>query len=1177
MSEFFKAQMDYVFFVYGLAFILLAAVTYNMRADSTDSPKWQWLGFFALLHGINEWADMIVLSLETTGVYFNTARFIIMLASFLCLFEFGRTGLVVFRQKPFPVYYYFPFLIAPLFAFSYGIAGMSAVTRSSCGLFGGVLAGIVMLRFGINVRKRRFGNDFIFASAFMLAYALLTGLVTHKTDFFPGNILNHESFMSIFRLPVQIFRAASAVFISVFIWRYYCVWKNERFSSSFKRMRTYQQLVYVAIAVVIVLGWIVTEAGARKADGDERAHVLKTAALVASAIDPSMVASLNAEPSDKDLDEFSRLKTILTQFGDSQPDIRYLYIMGKNPEGKVFFYVDSCPTRLIESSTFAEPGEIYPDATKEFLMAFENGHKFVEGPVSDEWGTWISGLAPVFSEGNPKPLAIVGIDLDAARWKLMIAEARRLPIFITLLVSCLMIMFFTVQIQSEDVKEALKNSERTLRDVLDHVHDAISVHTISGEILDVNNRMLDLYRLDAESLKKLSVTRDLTVDQAGADTFRALWRRALREGNCFFEWRTLRPADGFEFDVDVYLCRMNLADRPVVVATVRDITERKKVEDELRILSNAIEQSPASVIITDKSGLIQYVNPRAVSLSGFSANEIMGRKIASMNFEICLEDSGRKDKIMDAVLSGKEWHGEMRHIVKSGGFYWAQASISPIRDKNGKITHHIFVSEDITDRKQAAIELEKAKEAAENANRAKSLFLANMSHEIRTPLNAILGFSQLLGKDDSLDLLQQKQLNIINKSGEHLLSLINSVLEMSKIESGTVSLDITSIDIHGMVCDLDIVFRARAEAKNIEFEFLKSDNMPKYVMADEIKLRQILTNLLGNALKFTDSGKIRFSVTSEIMDGDEGACKLVFEVEDTGSGIDANEVEKLFRYFEQAQSSAKGKGGTGLGLAISREFARLMGGDINVRSEYGQGSVFTANIRAAISRISDHRQSYRNIVAVSSESLPVNVHVVDDMDANRFLLKSILEPKGFTYSESSNGAEALENIKRIKPDIVLMDMLMPVMDGYTATKILKTSPETSSIAVIAVTASAFEEEKNRILEIGSDGYIRKPFNIGELLETIKTVVGIEYIYKDDHTEKTEDLTKASLENANLLSALPEELRLRIRDATVSADYDMLMELVEEVAEISKKASEYLVEQVSSYNYEAIVHVLDGSL
>lgn len=1172
VSSFLESQMDYVFFIYGLAFILLSAFTFNMRGDSADAPKWKWLGFFALVHGINEWLDMLRFSMENQGQYHAGLSAFLLAMSFIFLFEFGRSSFHVFMKKRPGIYVYLLLIFPPMIALPAGADAYSAAVRNILGLTGGLLAASVLLRFGISLKGKGGSKDLVFAALFMAIYAISAGIITSKTDFFPGNMINQDRFRDFFNFPVQIIRAGAAMFVSAFIWRYYSFWRRDlEYSSSQKKMTTQQYVAFITIAIVVSAGWFITESGARRTDHIEREHVLKKAALVASAIDIDLLSQLRLEPSDKDLPAYKKLKSILTRFGDSQNDIRYLYIMGMHEDGNVFFFLDSAPTRLFSQSSFAEPGEPYTEATDEFKTSFMDGHQFVEGPVPDEWGVWISGLVPIFRENEKKPVAVVGIDLDARKWSIMIAESRRLPILITLLMSCLIVLLFTVQIQSEIAKEALKKSEKTLRDVLNHIHDAISVHAVTGEIIYANNRMLDLYQINRDGLSKLSVINDLTVSSQGAKDFRSIWKKAVKEGDQFFEWRTKRPGDGHEFDVDVYLCGMNFGERPVIVATVRDITERKRVEDRIRILSLAIEQSPAAVIITDSLGSIEYVNPKFFVLTSLSASEIKGKSLDCLNYDRDTDEFTRH--IKNALRNGMEWHGEIRHINGSGGFYWAHASLSPIRSQSGKISHFIFVSEDITDRKNAALELERAKEQAETANRAKSMFLANMSHEIRTPLNAILGFSQLLAKDDNLGSAQQKQLNIINKSGEHLLALINSVLEMSKIEAGSIRLEISPVDLHGLLKDLDIIFRSRVEAKNLEFDFQMSPEVPRYIMADDTKLRQILTNLLGNALKFTETGRIRFSAHAEEDDNKKDSYNIRFEIEDSGSGISAEEVGKIFTYFEQAQSSAKGKGGTGLGLAISREFARLMDGDIEVKSIYGKGSVFFAHVSAKKSRVAEVKESFKKVIAVAPSSLPVKVHVSDDMDANRLLLRSILEPKGFEVTESVNGAEALEIVKKNRPDIVLMDMLMPVMDGYTATKILKTSPETSSIAVVAVTASAFEEEKNRILEIGSDGYIRKPFNIGELLETIKAVLGLEYIYKEDEEKIKPEDDSASLENASFFQSLPKDLLEKIKDATLSADYDLLMELIKEAEKQSVEAGRYLKNQVTTFNYETIMEVI----
>lgn len=1174
MSEFFKSQMDYVFFIYGLGFIILSAVTYNMTGDSEDAPKWKYLGLFGLFYGIHEWFYMPGTGIEPALPYPDSIQTAFLVASIVFLLEFGRTGFRVFRKKQPGFWFYIPFSAIPFTAYFFGADIASLVARNITGSAGCLLGAAVLYGHGLTAKRKGLGNDMMAASGFMAFYAVTSGLIIPVYDFCPGYIPNYDNFISASGFPVQILWTLSCILLSSFIWRYYCRYRNSaRYSLSDRNTKIYQQMSIIAIASVVSAGWFITEYVAKRTDLENRQHVLDKTRLIASAIDPELLARLSGSPADAELPEYGHIREILTQFGDSQKDIRYLYIMGMNKDGKIFFHVDACPSRLVKTSDFATPGDIYPDATREFILSLKDGHSFVEGPVPDEWGIWISGIVPVYGKNRKDPVAVAGIDIDASRWNQMILSARRLPIMITLLVSCIVIMFFTAQIQSEAVKDALKNAERTLRDILDHIHDAISVHTIKGEIIDVNNRMLSLYGISMQELGKLSVIRDLTVGEDGKKSFREIWKKAVREGDQFFEWKTIRPGDGHIFDVDVYLCRMNLGYRPVIVATVRDITERKRVEDQLRILSMALEQSPAAVTIADSSGHIQYVNPMFTVISGFSPEEISGRHIEFMNYE--KENRAFLADITNAVESGSEWRGEVRLTKKNGGFYWAHASLSPIKNREGIISHYIFINEDITDRKKAEFELEKAKETAENANRAKSLFLANMSHEIRTPLNAILGFSQLLVKDETLDEWQVKQLEIINKSGEHLLSLINSVLEMSKIESGRIQLDMAPVDLHGILGDLDIIFRSRAEGKNLVFDFTMSPSVPKYIFSDDTRLRQILTNLLGNALKFTDSGKIGFLAEAEKIENAPDSCLIKIVVEDTGPGIPENETDRIFRYFEQAQSSSKGKGGTGLGLAISREFARLMGGDITFASIYGKGSVFYATIRAKKSMGAETRESFRKVTGIESRFLPVKVHVVDDMNTNRLLMKSILVPRGFEFQESENGAVALEKIKKDRPDIILMDMLMPVMDGYTATRILKTSTETASIPVIAVTASAFEEDKSRILEIGSSGYIRKPFNIGELLEIIKSVLKIEYIYRENDIKKSEKDLKSLVSDPSSIKSLPAGLLEKIKDATLSADFDRLLELADEAMHESREAGEYLKNKIMAFNYEEIINAIEN--
>jgi PAS domain S-box-containing protein len=372
---------------------------------------------------------------------------------------------------------------------------------------------------------------------------------------------------------------------------------------------------------------------------------------------------------------------------------------------------------------------------------------------------------------------------------------------------------------------------------------------------------------------------------------------------------------------------------------VKDRTaELERAVEDLHMLSQAIENGPASVIIANPEGHIEYVNPKFCETTGYSKAEAIGKKANLLN-------SGAHppeffQELWTAIQAGDTWRGEFRNRKRNGDVYWESACISTVRDAQGRPRHFVAITEDITERKQAAEELKRAKEAADAASRTKTAFLASMSHEIRTPMHAILGYSQLMLRDDSISPQTKENLRIVNRSGEHLLALINDVLEMSKIESGRLQLDMADFDLESLLRDLAAMFRLRTAGKGVSLAVIQDDGMPRRVAADEGKLRQILINLLGNAVKFTHVGGIALRASLRTTD----RPWLVVEVEDTGVGIAASEIGKLFRPFEQTSSGRQTQSGTGLGLAISMEYARLMGGGISVSSEVGKGSTFRLEI-----------------------------------------------------------------------------------------------------------------------------------------------------------------------------------------------------------------------------------------
>ncbi|MEB3341082.1 PAS domain S-box protein [Okeania sp.] len=426
----------------------------------------------------------------------------------------------------------------------------------------------------------------------------------------------------------------------------------------------------------------------------------------------------------------------------------------------------------------------------------------------------------------------------------------------------------------------------------------------------------------------------------------------------------------------------------------------------------------------------------------------------------------------------------------------------------------------IIEHKQAEIDLKNAKEAAETANFAKSNFLASMSHELRTPLNAILGFSQLLARDNSLNKHQIEQIEIINNSGEHLLSLINDILSMSKIEAGKVTLKEDLFDLYSFLQNLQDMLSVKANEKGLEFLFKLADDLPEIITADEGKLRQVLINIIGNAIKFTSQGKVILSVSNS-----NSSDKIKFAIADTGRGIAESEIDALFEPFVQTTTGKKTIEGTGLGLPISRKFVQLMGGEISVSSQVEKGTTFTFEIIAKNSGKSKEisiRETLANqskIVDLTSNKYRYRILIAEDIEENSQLLLQLLEPLGFELQVAENGKKAISIWETWKPHLIFMDIVMPVMDGYEATKIIKQTALGKATTIIAVTANAFDENRDAILAAGCDDFITKPFSENLLLEKLANHLGINYSYeKEEGIQNSEFRREDELGKNNFFSS-----------------------------------------------------------
>ena len=616
------------------------------------------------------------------------------------------------------------------------------------------------------------------------------------------------------------------------------------------------------------------------------------------------------------------------------------------------------------------------------------------------------------------------------------------------------------------------------------------------------------------------------------------------------------------------------------LAITTDISERKQAEDALQASEEKFRQIvsnvPYAVSIMDMNLRFTYMSIGVQNILGYTPEEIMALPLdriltpeslafAGKTFQEAIEHNGDGDKHRQVLILALEYYH------KNGSIVMGENTMTFLRNADGTPVGILSVAGDITERKQAEAKLKEAKNAAEAANRSKSVFLANMSHEIRTPMNAILGFSQLMQRDTSLTPQLREHLDIINRSGEHLLATINDILEMSKIEAGRTVFAPTTFDLHALIYDLERMFRLRADSKNLRFLVEKVGPVPRWVKTDEGKLRQVLINLLGNAVKFTDEGGIVLRICGEVEN--TGMVNLKFEMEDTGPGMGDDEIGRLFQAFEQTRSGIK-SGGTGLGLALSQGFVKIMGGTISVISSLGKGSIFRFNIPVQEGREENaaKKEARQHVLCLKPGQNEVRILIADDRETNRQLLLQLLAVVGFATRYAVNGKDAVRIVKEWKPQVVLMDMAMPVMDGYEATRKIKELPDIRDTAIIAVTASAFEEDKQRILTAGADGYLSKPFKDTELFETIGRLTGAKYLYEETGALKVSETADDKALMLKTVDALPTDLVNRMRNAVQSADIDLLNELTLQLSAEQPLVAKQIQEMAARYQYEALTEL-----
>ena len=713
----------------------------------------------------------------------------------------------------------------------------------------------------------------------------------------------------------------------------------------------------------------------------------------------------------------------------------------------------------------------------------------------------------------------------------------------------------------------LSESEERYRTLFDGVPVGLYRSTPSGQFLDVNQAFVQMEGYpDRETMLKVNTSK-FYVDP----------EEQIR-------WRVLMDREGIVRDFEVQHRRYDGAVRWVSEAarvvkdeqgkvlyyegSIEDITDRKRFEEELRRQKEYFEalfvNIPVAALTADNNARVVSWNPMAERLFGYTQNEAISQHVD----DLVATDSRVREEAQGytkLVLAQEPVVAVTKRTRKNGSFVDVEVRGLPVIVA-GEFAGYIAIYHDVS-------ELQDARRTAEAANQAKSIFLANMSHELRTPLNAILGFTQLMDSDPNLTTEQQTNLGIINRSGEHLLALINDVLEMSKIEAGRVTLQENCFDLYGLLDILEEMFRLRTDDKSLTLSFARTEEVPQFVQTDEGKLRQVLTNLLGNAVKFTEEGGVALRISKAI----EDEC-LIFEIEDTGPGIAPDELETVFEPFVQTANIEQSQEGTGLGLSISRQFARLLGGDISVSSEFGQGSVFRFELPIGVADAAEVKvaQPSRRVAGMEQGQPTYRLLIVDDRETTRQLLVKLLEPLGFEVREAVHGQEAIEIWERWEPHLIWMDMRMPVMDGYEATRRIKAVAKGKDTVIVALTASAFDEDQETILSAGCDDIVRKPFRQEEIFDRLAKHLGVCFIYEEESIQPNSALTAETSDvlTPAALAALPPDWVTELQQATTKANLNQILDLIDQIRGQNGALADALADLAQNFDYKKILALIE---
>jgi len=624
---------------------------------------------------------------------------------------------------------------------------------------------------------------------------------------------------------------------------------------------------------------------------------------------------------------------------------------------------------------------------------------------------------------------------------------------------------------------------------------------------------------------------------------------------------------------------------------LNEVAERKNTEQALQLakdnteavnhelkmgqqrLQLVVDTAPVVIVLKDRQGRYLLVNTGFEQTTGISREYALGKTA----YEIFSTENARvaDENELQLMDSGQDYYAEEEVLLPDGNMRTFYSRKVLLRDVEDGVTGLVQASLDVSEQKLSEQALVLAKESAEAANQAKSIFLGNMSHELRTPLNAILGFSQMLAQDPDASRAQQEKFSIINRSGTYLLGMINDVLDLSRIEAGRIELEAEIFDLPTMLKNVARKFEVRALSTGLIFNVEIDPGIAPVVKADIGKLRQIISNLLDNAIKFTTEGSFTLRARTLPVYADPDTVTLSVSVEDTGIGIEEAQQARIFEPFAQASRVPVMSRGTGLGLPINRSFIELMGGDISVKSKLGEGSIFHFEVPVALSRTRIESQdpiaANPAIVGQLPDQPNWRILVVEDYFDSRLLLKNLLNQAGFETREAENGKEAVRIFKVWQPHLIWMDLRMPLMDGYEATREIRQLPEGDKVKIVALTASAFKDQRASILKAGCDDIVHKPFQALEVFDTMAAQLGVRYLYDEAvEAQGGEPIVQDKLDIADI----PDDLLLALKSAAQSLSNEEFGVALAQVANQESALVRRLLALAHEFRFDLILKILE---